>query len=188
MINWNKTNTEGRCYHQNLGYQPSLAFLSLWSSSTKLGEWRAARFGCSVGTSMVPLVISYITSITRQTFSDTSPSDSLSSFYGCCWSCYHSLVSHSLLLLLLLLFLFLFCTLSSPFLLIVPFQYATATIFVWTQGSAQASASTQLRRRSTGVSLCRRCRPSCMWSGCSQLPQAWPDRMTWYGGRCEQDE
>ena len=46
-------------------------------------------------------------------------------------------MSHSLLLFL---FLF-FCTLSSPFLLFVPFQYATTTTSVWTQSSC------------TGVSL-----------------------------------
>ena len=58
IARWNKTNIEGRCYQHNLGYQTSLAFLSLWSCSTTLGEWYAARFGCSVGTSMVPLLIS----------------------------------------------------------------------------------------------------------------------------------
>ena len=49
-----------RCYQHNLGYQTSLAFLSLCPCSTKLVEWCAARFGCSVGTSMVPLVTSAI--------------------------------------------------------------------------------------------------------------------------------
>ena len=61
---------------------------------------------------------SVITSISRQAFSDTSPSVSLSSFYGCCWSCYHSLVSHSLFsffsFFFFLFFFFFFCTLSLP--------------------------------------------------------------------------
>ena len=92
------------------------------------------------------------------------------------WSCYHSLVFFLLLLLLAL----------SP----LPYSFAYLSSMKQQQVlfERRVLRMCQPRLQSAGVSLCRRGRPSCVWSSCSQLPQAWLDRITWFGGWCEQDE